>query len=98
MIERRIEAVLKDLATRYPVVTITGPRQSGKTLCRKVSPDMAYVTLARPDKKVHAVAAPRGSIATYSRCVILNEIPQAPHLLSYVQVLVSLINLIRAQQ
>ena len=89
MIERKIEAVLKDLAARYPVVTITGPRQSGKTtLCRKVFPDMAYVNLERPDTREYAVTDPRGFMATYSQSVILDEIQRAPHLLSYIQVLV----------
>lgn len=67
MIERTIEAVLKDLADRYPVVTITGPRQSGKTtLCRKIFPDMAYVNLERPDTREYAVTDPRGFMATYA--------------------------------
>ena len=43
MIERSIEPILKDLAEKLPVITITGPRQSGKTtLCRKVFPDTPY--------------------------------------------------------
>ena len=89
MIERTIETVLKDMAVKYPVVTITGPRQSGKTtLCRKVFPDMAYVNLERPDSREYAVADPRGFLAAYPKGVILDEIQRAPHLLSYIQVIV----------
>lgn len=89
MIERTIETALKDMAGKYPVVTITGPRQSGKTtLCRKVFPDMAYVNLERPDIREYAVADPRGFLATYPEGAILDEIQRAPHLLSYIQVLV----------
>lgn len=89
MIERTIEATLKDLARKHPVVTITGPRQSGKTtLCRKAFPDMAYVNLERPDTREYAVADPHGFLATYPQGAILDEIQRAPHLLSYIQVLV----------
>ncbi|MBW6487143.1 MAG: ATP-binding protein [Syntrophobacterales bacterium] len=89
MIERTIEPVLKDAAGKYPVVTITGPRQSGKTtLCRKVFPGMAYVNLERPDTREYAVSDPRGFLATYPAGAILDEIQRAPHLLSYIQVLV----------
>lgn len=89
MIERTIETALKDMAGKYPVVTITGPRQSGKTtLCRKVFPDMAYVNLERPDTREYAVADPRGFLATYPGGAIFDEIQRAPHLLSYIQVLV----------
>lgn len=89
MIERTIETVFKDAARKYPVVTITGPRQSGKTtLCRSVFPGMAYVNLERPDTREYAVSDPRGFLATYPEGAILDEIQRAPHLLSYIQVLV----------
>lgn len=66
MIERTIEAVLKDLADKYSVVIITGPRQSGKTtLCRKVFPDMAYVNLERPDTREYAITDPRGFMVRF---------------------------------
>ena len=60
MIDRTIEPVLKDLASKYPVVTLTGPRQSGKTtLCRKVFPDVAYANLESPDTREFAATDPR---------------------------------------
>jgi predicted AAA+ superfamily ATPase len=89
MIDRTIEPVLKELAAKYPVVTITGPRQSGKTtLCRKVFPDMAYANLERPDTRDFAASDPRGFLGGYPGGVILDEIQRAPHLLSYIQVIV----------
>ena len=87
MIERAIEPVLRGLAGKYPVVTITGPRQSGKTtLCRKVFPDMAYANLERPDTREFAATDPHGFLGSYPEGVILDEIQRAPHLLSYIQV------------
>jgi hypothetical protein len=86
MIDRTIEPVLKNLVTQYPVVTITGPRQSGKTtLCRKVFPQMAYENLEIPDVRQYALDDPRGFLNRYSNGVILDEIQRAPDLLSYIQ-------------
>lgn len=86
MINRTIEPVLKDLASKYPVVTLTGPRQSGKTtLCRKVFPDMAYANLESPDIREFAAADPRGFLAAYPGGVIIDEIQRGPQLVSYIQ-------------
>jgi len=86
MIDRKIEPVLHDLASKYPVVTLTGPRQSGKTtLCRKVFPDMAYANLESPDVREYAAADPRGFLAAYRDGVIIDEIQRAPQLVSYIQ-------------
>ncbi|MFZ3158351.1 MAG: AAA family ATPase [Smithella sp.] len=61
MINRTVEPILHNLSHQYPVVTLTGPRQSGKTtLCRKVFPDMAYANLEIPDVRAHASSDPRG--------------------------------------
>jgi hypothetical protein len=86
MIDRTIEPVFKNLVTKYPVVTITGPRQSGKTtLCRKVFPELPYENLEIPDVRQYALDDPRGFLNRYSNGVILDEIQRAPHLLSYIQ-------------
>ena len=67
MIDRTIEPILKDLVTKYPVVTITGPRQSGKTtLCRKVFPQLPYENLEIPDVRQYALDDPRGFLNRYS--------------------------------
>lgn len=89
MINRDIEPVLKSLARQYPVITVTGPRQSGKTtLCRKVFYRMAYVNLESPDTRQFAKEDPRSFLAGYPDGVILDEIQRAPQLLSYIQVIV----------
>lgn len=89
MIQRDIEPVLKGLANQYPVVTITGPRQSGKTtLCRKAFPEKAYVSLETPDTRQFALDDPRSFLARYPDGAILDEIQRAPQLLSYIQTIV----------
>jgi predicted AAA+ superfamily ATPase len=86
MFKREIEAELKDLARGYPVVTITGPRQSGKTtLVQKVFPDKPYINLENPDNRAIAIADPRSFLDLYPNGLILDEIHQAPLLLSYIQ-------------
>lgn len=86
MIDRIIEPVLKDLAAKYPVVTLTGPRQSGKTtLCRKVFPDSPYANLESPDTREFAATDPRGFLAAYPSGVIIDEIQRVPDLVSYIQ-------------
>lgn len=77
------------LTRQYPVVTITGPRQSGKTtLCRKVFPDKPYANLESPDIRQFAVDDPRGFLAQYPDGAILDEIQRAPDLVSYIQPMV----------
>jgi len=88
-IQRTIEPVLSDLATKYPVVTITGPRQSGKTtLCKKVFENKPYANLESPDIRQFAMDDPRGFLAQYPSGAILDEIQRAPDLVSYIQPMV----------
>jgi len=90
-LKRTIETVLKNLADKYPVVTITGPRQSGKTtLCRKVFAHKPYANLESPDVRQFAVDDPRGFLAQYPDGAVLDEIQRAPDLVSYLQPLVDL--------
>jgi len=89
MISRTLESALRKAAGQYPVVTITGPRQSGKTtLCRAVFPDKPYVNLERPDVREFAGSDPRGFLASYADGAILDEIQRVPQLVSYLQPLV----------
>jgi hypothetical protein len=89
LLNRTTETVLKDLAGKYPVVTITGPRQSGKTtLCRKVFFHKPYANLESPDVRQFAVDDPRGFLAQYPDGAVLDEIQRAPDLVSYLQPLV----------
>lgn len=86
MIARTIEEPLREAATLYPVVTLTGPRQSGKTTtCRSVFDHHAYVSLEAPDVRSFATSDPRGFLEQFSAGVILDEVQSAPDLLSYIQ-------------
>lgn len=89
LIDRTVEPVLRLLAEQYPVVTITGPRQSGKTtLCRKVFGAKPYANLEAPDVRQFALDDPRGFLAQYPDGAVLDEIQRAPDLVSYLQPLV----------
>ena len=89
MIKREIRKVLADFARHFPVVTITGPRQSGKTtLAQMQFPDYHYVNLEDPDMRMIAEADAREFLKLYSPPVIIDEIQRVPKLLSYIQVLV----------
>lgn len=89
MIPRAIEKTLRERAQQYPVITITGPRQSGKTtLCRYVFKNLRYVNLEAPDIRRFAIEDPRGFLTQYGKNVILDEIQRVPELLSYIQTIV----------
>ena len=89
MIVRTLQPKLQNLATRFPVVTVTGPRQSGKTtLSRMAFPKHSYVSLEAPDLRRWACEDPRGFLEAHSGGVILDEIQRAPELTSYIQVAV----------
>lgn len=87
MIERTLAPRLLDLFRQYPVVTVTGPRQSGKTtLCRAAFPHLDYVNLERPDQRQFAEDDPRGFLRRYGDGAVIDEIQRAPELASYLQV------------
>lgn len=86
MIFRDAEPTLRELAKEYPVVAITGPRQSGKTtLTRAVFSDKPYVSLEEPDHREFADEDPRGFLARYQDGAILDEVQRCPTLFSYLQ-------------
>jgi len=86
MLPRTLSPILARLATQYPAVTVTGPRQSGKTtLCRATFPDKPYVNLESLDTREFATSDPRGFLARFPDGVILDEIQRVPELLSYLQ-------------
>ena len=86
MVDRTLKTKLLDLGTKYPVITLTGPRQSGKTtLLKHTFPDYEYVSLENIDMRSFAQNDPRGFLASYPSHVIIDEVQQVPQLLSYIQ-------------
>jgi len=86
MIKRSITPSLQERWKTYPIVTITGPRQSGKTtLSRSSFPDLPYETLENPDSRAFAQEDPRGFLNQHPEGAILDEIQNTPELLSYLQ-------------
>lgn len=86
-IRREIEDRIRKLSGFYPVVTVTGPRQSGKTtLIRHLFPDYGYFNLESPDVRAAAQSDPRAFVAASNGPMILDEIQKLPSLLEYVQV------------
>lgn len=86
MIIRDAAARPADLARRYPVVSVTGPRQAGKTtLCRATFPELPYVTLEPLDVREFAIRDPRGFLASLPAGAISDEVQRAPDLFSYLQ-------------
>ncbi|MEA3356671.1 MAG: ATP-binding protein [Candidatus Bipolaricaulota bacterium] len=86
-ITRTLEPVLKRAAEDFPVVILTGPRQSGKTTLLKhlFAENYAYISLEPPDIRAAASEDPRGFLAMYPPPAILDEIQYAPDLLSYIK-------------
>ncbi len=86
MITRKLREKLLQLATYYPIVAVTGPRQAGKTtLCRSTFPDKPYVSLESLDFREFAQSDPRGFLSGYQQGAVLDEIQQTPELVSYLQ-------------
>ncbi len=93
MIRRDIKNELVGAYGEYPVVTIFGPRQSGKTtLVRMEFPDNQYWSLEDPDVRARAISDPRGFLAQADSGTILDEIQRVPELLSYIQGIVDRTN------
>ncbi|MFH2007612.1 MAG: ATP-binding protein [bacterium] len=87
MVPRILKATLEESARYFPVVTVTGPRQSGKsTLCRAVFADRAYLSLEDPELLTYALQDPRGFLNARPDGGIIDEVQRAPELLSYLQV------------
>lgn len=85
-IPRDIEDTLLRLLGKYPVLSLSGPRQSGKsTLLRRLLPDYRYVTLEDQDVRARALEDPVSFLRVYDDRVIFDEVQRAPQLLSYLQ-------------
>jgi hypothetical protein len=89
MIERDLTPRLRKAAREFPAVTVTGPRQSGKsTLCKAVFPGLPYVSLEAPDVRTFATEDPRAFLAQFPDGAVLDEVQRAPELPSYLQGLI----------
>lgn len=87
MIQRDLTPYLLDAAQKYPVVTLTGPRQSGKTtLCKQVFSTYNYVNLEELAVRRFANEDPRGFFESYPPPIIIDEIQNCPDLVSQIQV------------
>jgi len=88
-VDRTVGKVLKDLAKKYPVLTLTGPRQSGKTtICRLVFSDLPYANLEDPETREFAQTDPKGFLRRFPKGAVIDEIQRVGTLTSYIQVLV----------
>lgn len=89
MIDRDIEPKILDLAEKMPVISITGPRQSGKTtLAKKLFPEYKYINFEDIEKREFAKDDPKGFLNSCGKRVIFDEIQNVPELFSYIQVYV----------
>ena len=86
MVIRQISAELLQAAAEYPVISVFGPRQSGKTtLVRMTFPEKPYFSLEDPDLRLAAETDPRGFLRQMKGGAILDEVQRVPSLLSYLQ-------------
>jgi predicted AAA+ superfamily ATPase len=92
-IPRDSAKILKNLAKGFPVVAVTGPRQSGKsTLVRNVFEYKPYVNLEDLELRAYATEDPKRFLAQYPDGAILDEAQRAPDLFSYIQLIVDDMN------
>ena len=88
-IKRAIKSGIDEYLSKYPVITLTGPRQSGKTTFLKNEfPEYRYVNLENPDTRNFASTDPNAFLKLYDKYVIFDEVQRVPQLFSYIQALV----------
>ena len=86
MIPRESSAIIGKLRKQFPVITLTGPRQSGKTtLLKSIYTNFPYVSLEDIDIRNEALKDPRGFLKNFPEGAVLDEIQRTPELFSYIQ-------------
>ncbi|TDJ71072.1 MAG: ATP-binding protein [Planctomycetota bacterium] len=86
VIERDLTPRLRKAALQFPAITLTGPRQSGKsTLCRALFSKLPYANLEAPDTRAFATQDPRAFLAQFPGGAVIDEVQRAPELPSYLQ-------------
>jgi predicted AAA+ superfamily ATPase len=89
IVERTISKKILQWSKQYPVVTITGPRQSGKsTLCKHIFKNKPYISLEDIDERGLASRDPRGFLNRFPNGAVIDEVQRAPDLFSYIQTIV----------
>ena len=86
MLKRTAGSLLPELANEFPIVAVTGPRQSGKTtLVREIFQKKPYVSLEDLDQYRFAVEDPRGFLGQFREGAVLDEVQRCPELFNYLQ-------------
>lgn len=85
-VDRDMSPFLARAASKFAAITLTGPRQSGKsTLCRSIFPQLPVANLEELDVRAFAADDPRGFLAAHPHGAVLDEVQRCPSLLSYLQ-------------
>ena len=86
MITRHLSDKIIALRKQFPVLSLTGPRQTGKTtLLKSIYKDLPYITLEDIDNRTNAIQDPRGFLSNFPNGVVLDEVQNTPDLFSYKQ-------------
>ena len=89
LVNRTLASFISDVFRVLPVITLTGPRQSGKTtLCREQFPNLPYVSLEDADTLAEVQTDPKAFFNRHPKGVIIDEAHHFPNVFSYIQVIV----------
>ena len=89
IVDRNIESFVRKVSREYPVITIVGPRQSGKTtLAKKMFPKLPYYSFENPDLTAEIKEDPKGFLNSLTRGAVLDEFQRIPEITSYLQQIV----------
>ncbi len=90
MIQRHLSVYINKIKNKFPIISITGPRQSGKTtLAKTLFPEYNYFNLENPDERMEVEEDIRGFLNNYAKSgIIIDEAQNVPDLFSYLQTIV----------